>query len=424
MSFLLRLIAGTRFRIEADNATDRSNFRFLYIEIAFAAVLGGIVTFHAAFLVRLGGTKELVALLTSVPALVSAVFSIPSARFLQGRADKRSWIFRSLLITRVGTGFIALLPLIFPGQAQYWLVAVVILLSLPTILFTNGFQALLGEIIPERSRAMVFSRRQIIWALGIVFVSAASGVWLDSVPFPANYQLMYAFGFIVSLGSQYYLSRLAIPESHRLPTRMHRAIQKADLPRPQLNRNIRKMLFNTGIYHFGLTLPTALFAPYYIDILNASDAWIGINSAAGFGGMVLGNILWARVLRRQSYNTVLRIASLLTWVFPIGIALFPSLFMITLFNFIVNLAHPGVELGTLNVMMKLGAGEQSAVYLSWYNTILNGALFISPLIGAFVADASSIPLVMFFSGVLRITGGLLFNFNRVEEPSRETGSVR
>ncbi len=422
MTFL-RLLLGNPTADPSADATTRRNVRYLYLEIGFASVLGAIVTFHAAFIVRLGGGKELIALLSAIPALVSAVFSIPSARLLERLTNRKRWLFGSLLFIRIGTGLIALLPILFPQDAAAWLVALVILLSLPTIFFTNGFQALLADIIPERQRATVFSVRQIIWAAGIVITSALAGIWLDNAPFPLNYQLMYLFGFVVSLGSQHYLNRLIVPESHRLPTRVHKAMRPADAPKAQLNANIGRMLFNTLIYYAGLTLPTALFTVYYIDELNASDAWIGFNSAVGFAGVVMGNLLWARLLRRHSYSWALRTSTLLTWIFPIGIALFPDLTAILLINWLVNLFHPGVELGSLNVMLKLGAGEHRALYMSWYNTVVNISLFAAPLAGVWLAEQFDIPTVLLISGGLRIVGGVLFNLNRVQEPSREAGSL-
>ncbi|MFQ3536644.1 MAG: MFS transporter [Aggregatilineales bacterium] len=423
MTFFLRLLLGSRMADLTLDATTQRNIRYLYIEIAFASVLGAIVTFHAAFVVRLGGGKELLALLSAIPALVSAVFSIPSARLLERLTNRKRWIFASLLLTRVGVALIALLPIVFPNDAAAWLVALVILLSLPTIFFTNGFQALLADIIPERQRATVFSVRQIIWAAGIVITSALAGIWLDNMPFPLNYQLMYLFGFVISLGSQHYLNRLVVPEAHALPTTVHKAIRPANMPPAPLNANIKRMLFNSLIYYSGLTLPAALFTVYYIEVLNASDAWIGFNSAVGFAGMVMGNLLWARLLRRHSYSWALRTASLLTWLFPVGIALFPDLTAILFINWLVNLFHPGVELGSLNIMLKLGAGERRALYMSWYNTVLNISLFAAPLAGVWLAQQLGIPSALLISSGLRILGGLLFNLNRVEEPSREAGAV-
>lgn len=204
-----------RTHVMSTTTTDETalNIRYLYLEILFACMLSAIVLFNGAFAVRLGASNELIALLTAVPPLVSALFSVPSARFLRRRKNQRRWIFGSLFALRIGYGVIAIMPFVFTQDTAAWLTLWLILLSVPAILFTNGFQALLAELIPEHKRALVFSRRQIIWAVGVVFTSALAGAWLDGTKdaFPLNYQLMYVFGFITVQGSTWYLGRLKIP---------------------------------------------------------------------------------------------------------------------------------------------------------------------------------------------------------------------
>ncbi len=422
MLFIARLLASRRLSAVLQPTTDTNtqNFRYLYIEIAFAAILGAIVTFHSAFAVRLGASKELVALLGSIPALVSAVFSIPSARFLRHRKDQRRWIFGSLMVLRVGSGLIALIPLLFPTNTAVVFTAWVILLALPTILFTNGFQAMLADIIPEVHRAKVFATRQIIWSAGFVITSSVAGVWLDNITFPINYQLMYVFGFVVALGSQYYLNKLVLPPMNS------GFLTTTDLPVPskaKLSQPIRRMLFNLGVYVFGLTLPGGLFTIYYIEYLGASDTWLGVNTAAGFTGVIVGNMLWSRLYRNHTYTWGIRRAALMTWIFPVSLALFPNLTVIVFANFVVNLIHPGVELSHLNIMLKLAGQEHRTEIMSWYNTVLNLCMFAAPLVGVVIAQQfevglTGIAVAMLASGLLRFTGGVLFTMNPVQEDER------
>src|SRR6476469_3003184 len=81
-------------------STTDKNIRRLYLEIMFASVLGAIITFNSAFAIRLKASNELVALLTSAPALIAAIGSIPSARFLSQRINRKLWLFGSLFLLR------------------------------------------------------------------------------------------------------------------------------------------------------------------------------------------------------------------------------------------------------------------------------------------------------------------------------------
>jgi len=408
------------------------NRRLLYAEVALAGVMGGIISFNATFALRLGASKEWIALLNSVPALVAALFSIPTAMFVQRRLHRERWLFGSLLVMRVGYGFVALIPLIFGAHAAQALVIWIILLNFPSIFFINGFQALLAELVPPERRAQVFARRTMLWSGLVVVTTSLSGQWLDQIPTPLNFMLLYAFGTITALGSSAVLSKLKVPPRKTtmiaLPKKNHKGaapatvalpvIEKAKLTRPVLN-----MLFNTGVYQFGLWLSLPLFAVYYVDILKLSNGWIGFNSAMGSFGVILGNFLWERLYRGHTFAWGLRRAMLITWTFPVLIALFPHATLILLFNLFVNLGHPGVDLASVNIMMRLGTDENRTLYMSWYNTVINVSAFIAPLLGVWLAEVWGIPTVFLIAGAVRLIGGFLFTVNRVEKPEPQTAAA-
>jgi MFS family permease len=415
------LTLRTRFLGTPSTVTDR-NIRYLYLEILFAAILGGIATFNSAFAIRLGASKELIAWLSAAPALIAAIGSIPAARFLAGRRKRKLWLFSSLFLTRAGYGIVALMPLLFHTNTALWLVILIVSLNLPAIFFSNGWNALLGELVPERRRAFVFSRRNIINSVLVVIVSALAGSWLDSMPFPENYMWMYAFGFFTVLGSQYYLQRLTVPD--QVPVRAGRSAVDGPAVEPmKMTAPIARMLVNTAVYQFGLGIIAALPNIYYIENLHATDGWIGLNGAAANAGVVVGYIIWERILRRRSFSWGQQRASLWTWVFPVTVALTPNLTMILLSNFLVNVMHSGADLGNFNVLLKLTRPEHRTTFMSWYNAVANGSVFVAPLVGAWLAGYMGIPAVFLLSGILRLAGGILFNVNRVEEPVTEPVAV-
>jgi MFS family permease len=417
------------------------NIRYLYWEILFASVLGGIITFNSAFAIRLGASKDLNAWLSAAPALIAAIASIPSARFLARRTNRKLWLWGSLLATRAGYVVVAFMPLLFPVNTALWLVIWIIALNVPAIFFGNGFTVLLGELVPERRRAFVFSRRSIIYSIGLVLVSALAGAWLDTVGFPHNYQWMYLFGFVVVLGSHYYLHRLTFSDTAMGgPKLAAKATPETSIT---VTPAMTRMLINTAVYQFGLTLPAALFNILYIDTLHVTDGWLGLNSAAANAGVIAGFIFWERVLRRRNFGWVQRRATLLTWIFPVVLALAQALALvpiqggaeslpwivlvlvphaltiIMIANFVVNMMHSGAELANSNVLLKLTRPEHRVTFISWYNTVVNAAIFVGPLLGAWLAGQIGIPGVLLLSGVFRLLGGVLFNIRRIEEPAPE-----
>ena len=404
-----------RFTLAQPANVTEWNIRYLYLEIIFASILGGIVTFHSAFAIRLGAQQDLIAWFSAAPALIAAIASIPAARFYAHRRKRKTWLFGSLLFLRLGYGIAGLIPLFFTTNPALWFVIWIVALNVPAIFFSNGFNALLGELVPEQRRAFVFSRRSIFSSIGVVTITILAGIWLDHMPFPLNYQIMYAFGFIVVLGSQYYLNRLAFPDQEVPPPNKDVAVQRTE--RVVLSREMRRMLINVVFYQIGLTLIAALINVYYIDTLKVSDGWIGLNTAAANAGVIIGYIAWERFLRRHTFSLAMRRASLLTWIFPFVVGVSQNLTLIVLANFAVNLIHPGFDLSSFNVLLKLSRPEERTVYFSWYNTVVNGSIFVGPLLGAWLSGHIGIPMVLVLSAVMRFAGGILFNINQVEVPS-------
>jgi predicted MFS family arabinose efflux permease len=331
---------------------------------------------------------------------------------MQRRRNRKQWLFGCLFANRLGYGMVALIPLIFIDHPAGWLVGWIILLSIPAIFFTNGFQALLAELIPEERRARVFSVRQVIFSIGVMLTSLLAGVWLDRVQFPNNYQWLYIFAFVVVLGSQYYLYRLKFPpQAVRPAPQPGTAVLERAKP-VRLRGPVGKLLFNLAIYQSGLYLTMPLFSIYYIEYLKATDGWLGLNAAAGSLGVIIGYLTWERLLRRHDFGWAIRRASLITWIYPVLIALFPDLTFMLLVNLVVNAIHPGVDLSSLNLMLKMSDEENRTIYMSWFNMVINGSMFVAPLVGVWVANQWGILVAFMLSGLLRVIGGILFNLNK------------
>ena len=396
------------------NVTE-ANIRYLYAEIFFAGVMAAVTTTYNSLLaVRFGAPNWLIGVLVAAPALIAVVLSIPSAHFLERKKDQVGWLFGSLAFMRLGYLIVPAVPLFVQGQtAAILIVGWIIFLSVPTAMFTNGFNAILAELIPPQRRAFVFSRRAIIYSLTMTLTLPVTGAWLNAVSFPMNYQIVYVVGVIVVMGSQYYLGRVVMPKSD-LPIQPA-ANQPSVANGAPLTPPIAKMVFNSLVYQLGLQISGPLFVIYYANTLHVSDGLISLNTAAGTFGVVFGLFLWETALHKRSYGWVLRTASLGTWMFPFTVAFSSSFPLIIAANFVVNLLHPGVDLSSINVMFNLSAPQLRNMYMSYYTMGISVSAFVAPLSAVPLAGWVGIPAVMLLSAALRLAGGALFQVNRVPE---------
>jgi MFS family permease len=125
------------------------------IEIFWAAIFTGCVSFNAAYMIRLGGSNLLISLLTSGAALINALATMPFASLLERTVRRKPLIVGSLAILRLGHLALIAISWLAAYQAEMMLL-VLLLLNIPVALFTAGWLPLLAEIIPLRRRAKVF----------------------------------------------------------------------------------------------------------------------------------------------------------------------------------------------------------------------------------------------------------------------------
>ncbi len=175
----------------ATKSIDDRNAWHLAIEVFWAAILASVASFNSAFALRLGAESQHIALLTSLPALLAIVVSLPAGRFLERRTRRKGWILGSLLLHRLCYALVALLPLLSFGRLNRGgvLVVFLVIMGLPAHFFNVGFHGLLADVIPPRRRAAVFATRNIINVATLSLALFLIGQWLDRVAFPLNYQI-------------------------------------------------------------------------------------------------------------------------------------------------------------------------------------------------------------------------------------------
>ncbi len=202
------------FRINLNNTDDRNAY-YLVAEMFWASILGSAASFNAAFAIHLKAQNFEIGLLTSIPALVAVLVSIPAGRFLERRSRRTPWVFSSLFVYRAGFLVAAAAPWIhLEGMSQGLLVVLIlVILTAPAYFFNVGWIPLLADVIPEGRRAAVFAARNIVNSSTVSVCGFLFGQWLSNEPFPINYQIMYLVGFLASMLSMVNLLRLKVPDS-------------------------------------------------------------------------------------------------------------------------------------------------------------------------------------------------------------------
>ncbi len=388
------------------------NLRYLVIEMFWAAIFTGCVSFNAAYMIRLGGSNLLISLLTSGAALINALATMPFAALLERTARRKPLIIGSLAILRLGHLALIAIPWL-SGWHPETMLLILLLLNVPVALFTAGWLPLLAEIIPLQRRARIFSSRSITLGITVTICTFVFGIWLDRAPFPFNYQLLYALAVVTRSLSTVYVARIVMPDSAVATQQRQPLSRKLLRELISTHRPFANIIFNTLIFNIALWMAVPLQPIYFVRTLGASDAWLGLWLGLVSGGTIQGNLLWTRQIDRRGASWALLRATALSSVYYFLIGAFPNLTLILLFALLAGLVNPGVELSHLTILFEVCPAERRATYMGAYITAMNIGAFLAPLAGAPLTDLIGTQALVLTLGVLRLLGAALFMLNPV-----------
>lgn len=396
--------------------------RYLVVELFWAAIQAGCVSFNAAYLIRLGGSNLQVSLLTAGGALIVALTTLPFAALVQRSRNRRRLIVGSLALMRLIYGLQIVVPWL-PFWRPEAMVAIMLLLNISASLFSAGWLPLLADMIPLERRGKIFAARNLTQGITVTIVTFLLGRWLNLITFPLNYQLLYLLGLITSQISTLYVARLVLPEpaepADGAGARPTMAALFRELPK---RRSFLNIIINTLIFTAPAWMAIPLQPIYFVRELGADEGWLGMWAGLVSAGAIAGNLIWSRTIERKGASWVLVRTAWLSTLYYLLIALFPNLTLILLFGLLIGMVTPGVELSHLNVLFQVCPADQRTIAMGLYIMLMNFGAFLTPLAVAPLIDLIGMrPTVLLLYG-LRVAGALLFALNpvRVDAPSPAT----
>lgn len=412
---------------------EERNIWYLQVEIFWAAFFGVAGAFNGAFAVRLGASDTYIGWLSSLPALLAILISLPAGRFLEGRRDSVPWILNSLLIHRLGFLVVILVPWLVPREHQALvLVLVLVGMTIPAHFFNVGFNALLADVIPERRRAAVFTVRNVLNAAVVSVGTFLAGQWLNHAPFPFNYQVLYGVGLLGGLASSSCLYRLRRPEAPSSPR--PRPPAGAAGPRPSLGEQWRqaraalaensafvRLNIDTLAYNLAPWAVGPLYILFFVRELGASDAWVGLNSTLANGAVIFGWLLWRRIMGRWGESKTLRTTVMFMGLYPLLVGLSRNLTFILFAGIVINLIAPGISLSHYNTLLKTCPPERRNTFMAIYITLMNVGAFVCPFIGVALSRHFGLGPTLIGAGLFWFLGASMFRLLPPRVPDTPQG---
>ncbi len=414
----------------------RSNTRHLLHDVAWYGVLAAsAMAFLSVYATRQGASAFQLALLTAGPAVVNLLCSIPFGRWVEGRPLVQA-VFRSSLLTRLAYLLLVPIPALMPQEAQVWaVIALTALMSVPGTLMAIAFNALFADLVPPDWRAFVVGRRNALLAVVLTATVLVCGRLLDTQPFPANYQWVFAIGAAGAMVSSYHLGGLKAPSDDLLPARIGKPLLDlagpgslrlldADRSSPGLRfltrahgrRLLRLDLLRGPFGVFILAylafytfqyLPLPVFPIFWVRELRLTDGAIGLGSALFYVGMMATSLALRRATGLLGHRRLVHVSSLLYAAYP-----FLTWQAQDATLFWVASAFGGAVWGLLNGalvnrLMERVPDDDRPAHMAIHNLALNLGILLGSLLGPSLAAGFDLRGTMLGAGILRLLGGVI-----------------
>jgi len=396
----------------------RSNFKHLYLDIAWFGVLSGTaVNFLNIYATRLGASASQIGLLAAMAAIVNLILAIPAGRWIEKRHTGRA-VFWSSVVYRIGYIFWIPLPWLFDAPGQIWsLIILAFLMAIPLTPLGVGFNALFAEAVPDRFRAQVAGTRNVTFAIAYMLTSLSAGAILKSMPFEPGYQIIFAigaFGAAMSSYHIYHIKPLQEESSAIQSTPMPDSTPRAESPRRIQStlrldiwrtpfRNILLVLFFFQLAHY---LPAPIYPLYSVHVLNLNDNNLGTGTAIYYLSVLIGSTQFRRIAQRYGNKKVTGwgVAGMAVYLFMLAAA--HSVWQYYFLSFIGGFFFAMVNGAYINYMLENIPPDDRPSHLAWYTIILNTAILGSSLAGPAIAELTGLINALIIFGVLRILAGL------------------
>lgn len=392
----------------------QSNFLHLYFDIAWFGVLNGTtISFLSIYAIRLGATNYQIGLLGAIAAFVNLFLAIPAGHWLQKQQTSEA-VFMTATLSRLGYIPLIFLPWLFsePGQINAILL-ITLLMAIPITAVGIGFNALFAEAVPNEYRAHVAGIRNGMLAVTFMFTSLLSGYILDTVSFPAGYQIVFAIGALGAAMSSLHLKfvKPISTEPRVTPTDLAPASASPRRIFPSLRTDIwrtpfRRVLLALFAFHLTQYLPIPIFGIYNVRVLQLTDDNIGIGTALFYLCVLLGSTQIRKLVQRFGNRNITGWSIAGLALYPILLSLSRSALHFYGVSLIGGLAFAFVSGAYANYMLESIPAHDRPSYLAWYTIILNAAILIGSLAGAAIAEEIGLVSALVVFGVLRLLAAI------------------
>jgi hypothetical protein len=414
----LALIHWTAAPAEA-TPVQRKNFVNVQVDAIGVGLASAAAPFLPIFLAHLGATNSQVGLLTAMPGVAGLLLAIQIGFFLQNQPSVVPWFSRARLLVLSSYALTGIATIVV--APQYAVIAILIIWAVATVpqtMVNICFSVVMSNVAGPRLRYDLMSRRWTILGATTAISVAVVGWLLGAIKFPEGYEVVFIGLSLGGLISYYYSSHIELPiarvQAGQKITFRQRMGQYAGLVRG--NRPFSDFVSRRFVFLAGQSFTAPLFPLYFVRVLNAPDAAIGLITMASTASAMVGYYIWVRANNRRGPRFVLLCTTFALALYPAFAAVNRSVELMIGMAGVAGVFSAGLNLVFFDELMRTVPDEHSATFVSLAQMLQYLSTVIAPMLGTTLSAYVGISGALVAGAGFTMSGFVLFLLHRREQP--------
>ncbi|GAB1422164.1 hypothetical protein MASR2M15_23770 [Anaerolineales bacterium] len=381
---------------------EQQNFHHLVVEIAwFGLAFASTSRFLQFFALRYGASANDLAYLTALPAILLFIGTTISPWWRKRYPTSVS----SLYIPAMGQRMAFVLPIFAPlfphGFQVSWIILSAMIPAFSQGISSIMFTLMMRENTNGKDITRLVTQRHFTFHVGVVFGAMAYGLMLEAVPFPYNYQLMFAGAAFFAFLSQWHLTKIKHKET--TATEQIRAVEgratRHSLLRSHKFLSLIAITLTSYVTYFSVF---AMVTLHLERVLGATEGFMAIFGVVELVSAGVTAVLLRPIVERFGNRMVISFAMMATALSAIMIALSPDLPLTLIGAFLTGAGWSGAAIGIFGYFAENSSpADINAAIL--FHQVVFASMFVGPLIGSNMVEAGMATVsVLLFGGFLRL----------------------
>ncbi len=391
----------------AARSQDEQNFHHLVMNAMwFGVALAASTRFLSVFAIRSGATPLELGLISALPGLMAlATTTFLSRWWMRHFRDSVHAVFLPALGVRLSFLLLALTGFVPPQWRPAW-----IIFSVSVSAFAEGisavvFTVMLREAVPQNRLTSLLSRRNIALNIVLGISILVFGYWLETAPFPANYQVMFAVGFMFTLISLWHVTRVRVNETTSLLN--HQPDEAQPGRRAWRSPAFQLVACAAAFMHVAFFSIVPVTPLRLVNELGAAEQFMALFGMVELAAAIAVSFVTSRFVARHGNRSLIAVSMVATGLAALVLALSGSLPPTLLAAVLSGAGWTAATIGLFGYFTESTAPQDMPRFTAAYTQVIYLAIFIGPLVGSSLANGgANLTAVLLLGAALRLLAGV------------------